>query len=412
MLERYFTSAYALRLMRAKPAAPLLEEFAAALSAADFRPRVITQRVRDAAHLCEWAAAHGLALADLGDRELARFRRHLGACRCPGNGSRGYDSCCRIRAFLEHLRRTGVLGAPTNTSRSPRLVEQYGGWLREQRGATEATAILHGRLIRAFVQAAGDDPGRYDARKVREFVLSRARDHERHSGGSVTTTMRSFLRYLVTAGRCSADLVGAVPRMPSWRLGKLPPYLAPEAIDRIINTCASRTPRKIRDRAILLLLARLGLRASDIVNLRLDDVDWAVGKVRVLGKGRREAWLPLPQEVGDALLAYLTRARRGARDDHVFLTARAPRTPLAATSVSARVRVAMAAAGIEAPSRGAHILRHSLASRMLRAGATMEAIGTVLRHRGMATTALYAKVDVTLLRHIALPWPGLEVSPC
>jgi site-specific recombinase XerD len=295
---------------------------------------------------------------------------------------------------------------------TPPLVEQYCVWLREQRGATEPTVVLHGRLIQAFVRAAGDEPARYDARRVRAFVLSRVRDHERHAGGTVTTTMRSFLRYLVTGGRCSVDLVGAVPRVPSWRLGKLPPYLAPEAIDRIIGTCLSGTPRQLRDRAILLLLARLGLRASDIVNLRLDDLDWEAGQVRVLGKGRREAWLPLPQEVGDALLAYLARARPAASDSHVFLTARAPRTPLAANSVSARVRVAMAAAGIEAPSRGAHILRHSLASRMLREGATMETIGTVLRHRGMATTALYAKVDVTLLRGIAQPWPGVEVSPC
>lgn len=412
MLECYFSWAYALRLMRAKPAAPLLEEFTAALAAADFRPRVIAQRVRDAAHLCEWSAAQGLALADLGDRAVARFKRHLGSCRCSGNGARGYDHCCRIRAFLDHLRRTGVLGVPADAPLTHPLVEQYCDWLREQRGATESTVILYGRLIQAFVRAAGDDPAHYDAQMVRAFVLSRARDHERHSGGIVTTTMVSFLRYLVTAGRCSADLVGAVPKVPSWRLGKLPPYLAPEAIDRIIGTCASDTPRKCRDRAILLLLARLGLRASDIVNLRLDDIDWAAGQVRVLGKGRREARLPLPQEVGDALLAYLTRDRPATKDDHVFLTARAPRTRLTATSVSARVRVAMTAAGIEAPSRGAHILRHSLASRMLREGATMEEIGAVLRHRSIATTAIYAKVDVTLLRQIVQPWPGAEVSPC
>lgn len=185
-----------------------------------------------------------------------------------------------------------------------------------------------------------------------------------------------------------------------------------DKIERIIDSCDSGTPSGLRDRAVLLLLARLGLRAGDVANLRLGDIDWKTGRFRVMGKGRREVWLPLPQDAGDALLTYLQRVRPAVSNDHVFLKIQAPIAPCSASSVSHRVAEAIRRAGVEAPAHGAHLLRHSLATRMLREGATLDAIGVLLRHEDIETTAVYSKVDVELLRQVAQPWPTAEVSRC
>ena len=179
-------------------------------------------------------------------------------------------------------------------------------------------------------------------------------------------------------------------------------------IERLIASCDLSAPHGVRDRAILLLLARLGLRAGDILTMRLGDIEWEQATLRVRGKARREIRLPLPQDAGDALLAYLERARPLAACDQVFLRSSAPYRPFSGSSVvSGIVRLALTRAGIEsAPSKGANLLRHSAATAMLRGGATLDMVGTVLRHRSPDTTAHYAKVDITALQQIAQPWPG------
>jgi integrase/recombinase XerD len=180
----------------------------------------------------------------------------------------------------------------------------------------------------------------------------------------------------------------------------------------VIGSCDLTKPRGVRDRAILLLLARLGLRAGDVVAMRLDDIAWEEGTLRVCGKGRRESRLPLPQDVGDALLCYLSTARPVVDCDRIFLRSAAPCRPFSTSAaISCVVRSALQRASITgAPTRGANLMRHSAATAMLRAGATLETIGTVLRHQSIDTTAHYAKVDIAALCQIAQPWPGEEVS--
>ena len=191
-------------------------------------------------------------------------------------------------------------------------------------------------------------------------------------------------------------------------LSTLPRYLPPQDVEKLIASCDRDKPCGIRDRAILLLLVRLGLRAGDILDLTLNDIDWVAGTLRVQGKGRREIRLPLPQDAGYALIAYLENGRPRMTDAQVFLRAVAPHRPFAvSSSVSSLVRLALRRAGIkDAPTRGANLLRHSAATSLLRAGATLDTVGTVLRHRSANTTAHYAKVDVTMLGQIAQPWPG------
>jgi site-specific recombinase XerD len=221
-----------------------------------------------------------------------------------------------------------------------------------------------------------------------------------------------FVRFLVADGRCASGLDGAIPVLAHWRLSSLPRYLPGEDVERLIEACDVSSAVGQRDRAILLLLARLGLRAGDIVQLRLDDVDWRDAWIHVSGKGRREARLPLTQEVGDALVTYLTHGRPPTAADAVFVRSRAPfRAFRSHCAVSVIVDHALARAGVTRPSRGAaHLLRHSVATAMLRHGASLQEVAALLRHRSVTTTEIYAKVDVTALQRIAQRWP--EVFPC
>jgi site-specific recombinase XerD len=221
-----------------------------------------------------------------------------------------------------------------------------------------------------------------------------------------------FLRFLIAEGKCAAGLDAAIPVVAHWRLSSLPRYLQAEEVERVIASCDLTSPVGKRDRAILLLLARLGLRASDIVQLHLGDIDWEGAWMAVSGKSRREMQLPLTQEVGQAVVDYLQDGRPQSDSDAVFVRSRAPFRAFANhCAISVIVERAMRRAGVTCQSRGAaHVLRHSMATSMLRQGASLQDISAILRHRSIETTQIYAKIDVTALREIAQPWP--EVQPC
>jgi integrase len=218
-----------------------------------------------------------------------------------------------------------------------------------------------------------------------------------------------FLRYLATEGKCRPGLDTAIPAIAGWRLASLPRCLSVDEVEQLLAACDLTLPMGLRDRAIILLLARLGLRAGDVAALRVADIDWDDGSVLVKGKNRRETRLPLPQEVGDAMLAYLEQRPR-VHGDHVFLRATAPFTALPGSSVSQIVRRNMRRAGLTAPAYGSHILRHTAATEMLRRGVSLYDIGSVLRHRSADMSAYYAKVDMELLKQVVQPWP--EMPPC
>jgi site-specific recombinase XerD len=216
-----------------------------------------------------------------------------------------------------------------------------------------------------------------------------------------------FLRFLIARGQCPVGLDAAIPTVADWRLASLPRYLPPEDVERLIASCDRTSAVGRRDRAILLLLARLGLRAGDIVHLRLNDIDWKSASIQVCGKTCHPMRLPLTQEVGQAIVTYLKEGRPRTNTDAVFILCRAPFSPLGDSStVSMIVAKAFRRAGVVRPSRGAaHLLRHSLATSLLRQGASLQDIATILRHRSLETTRIYAKVDIPSLRQIAQPWP-------
>ena len=284
--------------------------------------------------------------------------------------------------------------------------------MRRLRGTQESTLHRYGVVLnlKDVLEALDSDPGRYRAELIRTFILSRTEGRTRANAKEVTSVTRMFLRYLVAEGKCRPGLEDAVPTLAMWRLSALPRYLPAADVERVIAACDRETAVGLRDRAAILLLARLGLRAGDIRQMNLADIDWPHASIRVSGKSRNEVALPLTQEVGDAVLEYLRKGRPPTSGTRLFVRMLAPWRPLQVSSVSAMVARAIARAGVEASFRGAHVLRHSAATELLRQGATLQQVGAALRHRYLDTTAHYAKVDVQRLRDIALLWP--EVFPC
>jgi integrase len=223
----------------------------------------------------------------------------------------------------------------------------------------------------------------------------------------VITATRAFLRYLAFRGNARADLGLAVPAVAHWRLASVPHHLSPDELTRVLAACDGDQPARVRDRAMVLLLARLGLRPGDVAQLRLSDLDWTQGTIQVTGKGRYQVRLPLPQEVGEAVLRYLASRPHVPETDRVFVTTIAPVAPFrSGDAVSSVVARALERAGVHVARPGAHVLRHTAATEMLRHSVSLDHIGLVLRHRSLDMSAYYAKVDLATLRQVAQPWPG------
>jgi integrase/recombinase XerD len=417
MFDKIFPCAETLAWLESGAAAPFVQAYARSLQEAGFKLSTMRHRIHAAAHLGHWLDAERVPLAELDGAMLERFRAHLPSCRCahskPGEHA---HTAVGVARFLEYLRETGVATAPPATQKaSAVLLEAFSEWLRRHRGVTEKTVDGYRHYVKNVVDALGDDPPRYEASAARRFVLAHLHGHPPSYVKRVGTVLRMFFRFLVAEGLCRVELVDAVPKTANWTLTDIPRHLSSDAVERVIAAPDERSRCCLRDRAVVLLLARLGLRARDIVDLALSDIDWRGSRIRVTGKGRRETWLPLPQEAGDALLDYLQHARPPVADDHVFLRVRAPICRFKTSgSVSVIVHQAIRRAGVQSPPRGAaHLFRHSLAKRLLAQDVPLEAIGVVLRHRSLETTAKYAKLDVGMLLEVVQPWPAATGAlPC
>ena len=414
MLSQYFEAPERIRAIRSGPCGALIEGFAEQLFQRGYAEISARRHIRAAEHFVQWAVRRGLSDHDLDGQVLERFGNHLSRCRC------GRYSCAKhvevlagARLFLTHLR--GVdeppIRGPQPVQAEPELLKSFCAWMRERRGTSDPGLYNYSIPIRELIRRIGGDPSKLDARCLRRFVLKQSQGG-RWAAQRCRTALRMFLRFLIAEGHCRAGLLGAIPVVPHWRLTSLPRYLPPEDVERVIASCDPSSPVGKRDRAILLLLARLGLRAGDIVQMRLRDIDWKGAWVHVSGKSRRQTRLPLTQEVGQAIAAYVQAGRPPAHTDALFLRSRAPLRALGShCAVSMIVDSALHRAGIKRPGRGAaHLLRHSIASSMLRHGASLQEISALLRHRCIETTQIYAKIDVTALREIAQPWP--QVPSC
>jgi site-specific recombinase XerD len=334
-------------------------------------------------------------------------------------GRSGRSHSSTLHHFLEHLRQKGAVRSPGPTAdESPlaALQQRYENYLEKERGLAPVTVTRYWPFVRRLlVERFGDAPIRFRelvADDVSRFLLRHARSGSPRVARLMVTALRSFFRFLFLRAETECDLAGAVPAVPEWKLAELPKHLTPEEVEQVIRACQRDTPVARRDHAILLLLARLGLRASEVMALELDDVDWRAGVLKVRGKGRHHDRLPLPADVGGALATYLRQHRPHGPTQRLFLRTRAPHRGFAnPSSISTIVCRALHRAGLQPDFQGAHVLRHSLATGMLRSGASLVEIGGVLRHRAANTTEIYAKVDVQGLGTLALPWPTKEGEP-
>ena len=407
MLEQIFKDPAAAERWRSGLLGPHLDSFVEVVSDLGYSRSSIQSQLWLLRALQEWLERSRLGIADLEEPLMERF---LDERRRKGRLRRG--EARTLRRFLGLLREQRVVRAPEPTiDRSPvvTLQRRYEGYLGRERGLAPATVARYWPFLQRFlVERFGAGPihlHELTPRDVVSFLLRHSRSSTPGVAKLTATALRSFLRFLFQHGETRSNLAGAIPAVPAWRLADVPKFLKPEEVQRVVDVCDQRTPVGRRDRAVVLLLARLGLRASEVMTLDLEDIDWRAGVLTVRGKGRYHDRLPLPTEVGEALAAYLRKDRPHCATRRVFILSRAPHRGFAHPStVSTIVRRAVKRAGLKPAMKGAHLLRHSLATGMLRGGASMAEIGEVLRHRLPNTTEIYAKVDIDGLRSLARPW--------
>jgi site-specific recombinase XerD len=407
MLDDYFKTAATPVRLRASLVGPYLDAFTEHLAGHGYAWFTVRQYIGGPVHLARWMEREHIAVVELDEHVLDRFREHLRRCRCrvKHNGSKAMrgpkalDGCLR---FLESLRAAGI-ARPPEVPELPPEIRAFEEWMRAHRGTAQRTLADYRRHLLVLLGdgLAVED---LDARHLRDHVVRHSQPH-RAQALVMVRALRMFVRFLVAVGRCDAHLDRAVPTVAHWRLRSLPSYLPAKEIERVISACSRSTSIGRRDRAIILLLVRLGLRRSDVQTLTLDDIDWKRGRLRVAGKTRRTTWLPLPQEVGDALLSYLKRGRPRSHNERVFLRTVAPYRELSSSGIGRLTSTALARAHVSPQSSGTHLFRHTAATEMLRKGASLDEIGQVLRHVSRDTTMQYAKVDLRTLRAIVLPWP-------
>src|SRR5213596_2251828 len=406
MLEKYFSAPKTLARLRAGLSGPHIDGFAETLEREGYSRLCI-----DVGQSC---VPSPLKLSDIDAKTLDDFRQHLRRCRCPlSNGGKvNHHVFFGAKRFQDYLFHIGI-SKHGLTVKAPRtelaVIASFRDWFRKHRGAMEPTLRHYCRDATEILHTLGEDFGEWNAQRIRTFLLDRSNQCGKATAEHLITAMRAFLRYLSFRGLCRLGLEQAIPSLAHWRLATLPASLTAKEVDRLVASCDGSSARCLRDRAIILLLVRLGLRAGDVVRLRLADIEWESGTLRVLGKSRYEVRLPLPQDVGDAVLRYLECRTEVDTTDRVFVRNIAPFRPFVSNHcVSGVVKRALRRAGIVAPAKGAHLLRHTAATQMLRHGVPLDQIGLVLRHRGIDTTARYAKVDVRLLQQIAQPWPEVQ----
>ena len=368
------------------------------------------QRVHLAACFSGWLGKQGVGLRTISSEHPAQYLRHRSRRLQPGPSD---DAA--LRDFMGFLRRQEVIRAEKQLSRRLSPVEEcvgaYERYLSEERTLASSTIVNYAPFIRGFL----DDRfgkrhvtlGRLCAGDVVRFVQHAAPRLHMKRAKLLTSALRSFLQYTRYRGEITLDLAAAVPPVANWSMTSIPRAIPTDQVRQLLSSVNRHTAIGRRDYAILLLLARLGLRSSEVVLLELDDMDWKAARFSVRGKSGRRTELPLPNDVGKAIVEYLKHGRPRSTSRRVFLRGKAPiRGFLGQSAIGSLVRHALKRAGIQAPTMGAHQFRHALAVGMLRRGASLAEIGEVLRHRNPQTTSIYAKVDLDALRKLALPWPG------
>lgn len=391
------------------PLSPILESYASLLNEEGYSHESFLSKTRFVMGFSCWLHKKRIDTTELSISVGERFLRDRVPCRSGDPKT--------LRHFLTWMCSNGLISANAlrahERSDVDGLIDEYSAYLVAERGLAATSTAVYVALARRFLESACTK-GRSGLKnlstaKIRAFILHEARKYRTSKSASLlAVVVRSVLRFAHYRGYIDRSRAEAVPAVAHWALAPIPRALPLRAVRRVLaQNKRRRTSCGLRDQAILLLLARLGLRAREVMLLELEDVDWANACIHVCGKGRQERPLPLPHDVGEAIAAYLRDGRHASSCRRMFLRTRAPWRGLGiSSSISAIVHRALKKAQVSSPTHGAHQFRHSLATNMLRRGASLTEIGQILRHRDPNTTRLYAKVDLDALREVALPWPG------
>ncbi len=399
--------------MKQGPLGRYIARHADQLHALGYARQSVRRKLQIAADFSQWLKRNNVAAHQVISkhaRNYLQFRKRAGFRHQKGDRA-------AVATFLKLLREGRVTKEqipPPRMTPSQRLLKQYDDYLQKERCLSLATRINYAPFVRQFL-VGRFGCGRVDlsglcATDVLKFVRRRAAQLKGKRVLLMTTALRSFLRFARYRGEITLDLAACVPSVASWSLSTIPKALPPTQVEQVLAETRKRsTAVGRRDYAILLLLARLGLRGGEVCNLTLEDIDWENSRIAIRGKGDRVAQLPMPADVGEAIAAYLkeSRPRVPPGNRRLFIRVRAPLVGFKGQgSVGSVVKHALQRAKIDSPRKGAHQFRHTLASTMLQKGSSLSEIGELLRHRSPNTTAIYAKIDLLSLRSLALPWPG------
>lgn len=392
------------------PVAAYIGPFATSLRERGYAAQSIHRQVLLAASFSGWLARRRLVLGGIASSLVPQYLRYRLRHVRPSRGD-----VAALKHLLEFLRCEGAIPGEKitrdPTTPAERCTHTYEQYLREARGLSQATIINYVPFVRSFIKDCfGNGAVAWSqlcARDVVRFVERQARCLHPKRSKLLTSALRSFLQYARYCGKVKLDLAAAVPVVPNWTMTTIPRAIPADQVRQLLATIDRSTAVGRRDYAILLVLARLGLRSGEVAFLELDDIDWNAGQLSVHGKTGQRGELPLPTDVGKAIAAYLRHGRPPSTSRRLFLRARAPICGFrGASGVGSIVRHRLQRAGIDAPTHGAHQFRHGLACELLRQGASLGEIGELLGHHSPETTKIYAKVDLKALRTLALPWPG------
>ena len=407
--EDYLSRSRLFRRLKSGPHGRLVERYAARLVRDNLVRHGTWRCLNVVGGLLCWIAKHRRMLADLDERMVEQYLRHRATKQSIQPGDRA-----ALKRWLSLLREEGAIAPaelPPLTSHD-RIFNEFDAYLRTERGLAPRCIVRHLPVIRRFLHevcpAGDDDLGKISQQEVIRYIERHAQDWSPGTGKAMCWSLRAFLRYLHHQGLNSRALADCVPSIRRWKLASLPTFLPAAQVQKALDGCDRATPMGRRDYAILMMLAKLGLRADEVATLTLDDIDWRASEMLVRAKGRQRARMPIPPDVGAAIVGYLRNGRPKSSCRRLFIRALAPHVGFASgCAITMIAKTALERAGIRGYAhQGAHIFRHSLATELLRSGATLSEIGQLLRHENHDTTRIYAKVDIEALRTLSLPWPG------
>jgi len=412
MNKQLFSSRVLSKRLRVGPLLPYFDTFATVLFKRGYTKSTIEIKLRLISKLSRWLQKQHLAIDKLNECCIDKFIRYLKKRKCLHRGNQ-----FTLKQFIDFLRDKSVLlglNPEIKDSEIQRIENDFAKYLQQERGLSQSALNNYLRTVhRLLTDQFGDRKIIFNElrpRNISSFIIHYAHTRGHRCAQIMTSALRNFFRFLYMRGEIDTDLAATVPTVPNWRFSKIPKFLQPEQVKHILQGCDKSTAMGQRNYAILLLLARLGLRAGEIVHLELDDILWETGVLIVRGKSSREERLPLPHDVGQAIATYLRNSRPHCSSRKLFIKMRAPLQGFSSSvSVCNIVSRALVHAGINIEFKGVHLFRHTLATNMLRGGATISEIGEILRHQLPSTTEIYAKVDLKALHAIALPWPGGDV---